>query len=305
MKSMRILDIKTTYRCNNLCHLCCQNRDLRKIDSDMTFQEVAEIIDKEMFLGLDKIVLTGGEPLLNKEILKIIRYAHDMNINIIQLQSNGRLLKDKDFLGEIIEAGVNEFGISLHGHTKSIHEKFSNTESYSDVIAALENLKSYSCGTIINCVITKNNFEYLIEMANLVKENQYADVLQFAYLHAIGNAENQFDLTISLSEAAEKVKDAIQSCMDGSMNIFTEAIPFCLMQGLEKHVAELYFDNEIVIYDKYKRFRYSKNLNHILKSKGEQCRKCIFNSICQGVWAEYPLTFGYSELMPIVDFRRC
>ena len=301
---MRILDIKTTYRCNNLCQLCCQNRDLRQSNSDMTFNEAAEIIKKEIVLGVDKIVLTGGEPLLNKDILKIISYAHDMSITTIQLQTNGRLLKDKSFLDDVIKAGVNEFGISLHGHTANIHEKFSNTESYFDVITALENLKDHSCNTVINCVITKSNYEYLVQMANFVKENEYANVLQFAYLHAIGNAERQFDRTISLSEASEKIKNVIHSCMDSSIKILTEAIPFCLMQGLEKHVAELYFDNEVITYDKHRRREYSKNLNQILKTKGEKCKKCIFNSICQGVWAEYPLTFGYSELIPVVDFGR-
>lgn len=301
---MRILDIKTTYRCNNLCYLCCQNRELRMKDSDMTFDEVVTIVKKEQMSGVDKIVLTGGEPLLNKDIINIISYAHDMNIKNIQLQTNARLLKDKTFLRRIIEAGVNEFGISLHGHTAKMHENFSNTESYCDVITALENLKEYPCNIVINCVITESNFENLEELINFVQTNKYAAVLQFAYLHAIGNAENQFDKTISLTEASKRIKDAIKHCADGSIKIVTEAIPFCLMQGFEKHVAELYFDNEVVTYDKFKRREYSKNVNGILKIKGEKCEKCIFNSICQGVWAEYPLTFGYDELIPVVNFER-
>ena len=122
---MRILDIKTTYRCNNLCQLCCQNRDLRQLNSDMTFNEAAEIIKKEIVLGVDKIVLTGGEPLLNKDILKIISYAHDMSITTIQLQTNGRLLKDKSFLES--DLTMTKYADSF---VYEIHLKTNSTDYY-------------------------------------------------------------------------------------------------------------------------------------------------------------------------------
>ncbi len=299
--SDRILDIKLTYRCNNNCNYCCQDRQLRSIDSDLNINAVRKILEKEN--NVTKVVLTGGEATLLPELVDIIKLIKAAGIKNIQLQSNAKKLAEKDYLFQIINAGVNAFGISLHGCSQSMHEAFTGTEgSFDAVINALENLKEYSLPVALNCVITKHNVNQLKEIVDFIDDNHYAQSVQFAFIHITGKAENGIDDYVKISAAASQVRSMLQNNMK-KIGIFTEAIPFCLMEGFEKNVSELRSKGEIVTYDFRERRDFSESIEKIFKCKSPLCHKCLFYSMCEGIWTEYPQIYGFDEFKPVTDFR--
>lgn len=302
---MRIVDLKLTYKCNNDCNYCCQNRKLREIDTSLGLDKIKEIINAEQKFGIDKVVLTGGEPTLNTEIIDIVKFIKGCKINNIQLQSNGKSLKNEEFLDNLIEAGVSGFAISLHGSTEEMHEKFSGTKkSFEDLIIALMFLKFKKMPVSLNCVITKHNVKNLSEIASFVGKNEYAKQLQFAFIHITGKASQEPDDYVSISEAAAAVKKAIDENFISSLKIYSEAIPFCLMYGREKAVSELYNDATVITYDFHEKRNFTEARLTSFKSKGELCKRCLFNGICEGVWREYPELYGYGEFVPIKHFRK-
>lgn len=300
--SNKILDLKLTYRCNNNCKYCCQDRKLRAVESDLTIDKIVNILDCEKYI--DKVVLTGGEATLSNDLMKIIELIKTKGINNIQLQSNARKLKDKDFLDKIIVAGINAFGISLHGCTETMHESFTGTiGSFNDVICALNNLKKYNLPVALNCVITKHNVEFLGEIVRFVGEQKYATSIQFAFIHITGKAEAEIDDFVKLSVAAACIRNMIKTHKDTEVKIYTEAIPFCLMEGCEKNVSELRNHDHVITYDFRERRDFSKSISEKFKLKGPSCHICLFNSICDGTWTEYPQLYGFDEFVPVTSFR--
>jgi hypothetical protein len=80
----------------------------------------------------------------------------------------------------------------------------------------------------------------------------------------------------------------------------TEAIPFCLMRGFEDCIAETQipetrvFDADLTI-NNYAQYRILKG-----KSKRSACQKCVYFSVCEGPWKEYPQLFGWEEFTPVL-----
>jgi len=96
-------------KCNNDCIFC----DIDK-KRDTLFSQVEKKIEKASERGDKRVVFTGAEPTFREDILDLIGLAKKKKIDIIQLNTNGRLLADKKFTEKIIKAGANYFKISLH-----------------------------------------------------------------------------------------------------------------------------------------------------------------------------------------------
>lgn len=301
---MKILDLKLTYSCNNDCKYCCQDRSLRKLQTNFSVEKVNEIFEKENNYGeIEKVVLTGGEPTLNDNLEDIVKLISHYQIKNIQLQTNGRRLRDREYLNRLLECGVNGFGISLHGSSAEMHEAFTNTAgSYADVIEALELLKEKQCRVSLNCVLTRHNVNYLNEIVRFIEENSYASSLQFAFIHITGKAESGLKDYVSITQAANAVR-ALLNERNNKIRITTEAIPLCLMYGCEKHVAELLNNTEVITYDFHTRRSFTKELKHVFKIKFDKCKECIFYDYCDGTWREYPKEFGDDEFIPVKTFR--
>lgn len=300
--SDKILDLKLTYRCNNNCEYCCQDRKLRMIQSELPLDRIVNILECEK--GIEKVVLTGGEPTMSANFFEIVKLIKSSGINNIQLQTNARKLRNSEYLEKIVRCGINSFGISLHGCTERMHEAFSSTKgSFSDVIYALENLKKYKFPIALNCVVTKHNIFFMDEIVRFVEQKRYASSIQFAFIHMTGKAENGIENFVRISEVAENVKKVIQDFSNSEIKIFTEAIPFCLMEGFEKNVSELSSYREVITYDFRERREFNKLALEKFKAKGPKCHMCLFNSICDGTWAEYPELCGFDEFIPITSFR--
>lgn len=301
---MRVIDLKLTYLCNNDCKYCCQDRRLRNTESSLSLKAIKKIVEEELAAGIDKVVLTGGEPTLNKEIFTIIKYLREKKINNIQLQTNGTLLNKKKIVEKYINLGITGFGISLHGCNSEMHEAFTSRKgSFNSLIEALNILKTYQLPITLNCVITKHNINFLENIVDFVARNEFASQLQFAFIHMTGKASFELKDFVSISEAAEAIKRAIAN-NTSSLKIFSEAIPFCLMYGHEKAVSELYNKSTTLIFDNKEKRNFTEAKLTTFKTKVEKCKLCIFYDICEGTWAEYPQIFGFNEFVPVTYFRR-
>ncbi|MBN1696698.1 MAG: radical SAM protein [Spirochaetales bacterium] len=141
------VDFRITYRCNLRCGYC----DMPNIKmEEMTTDEVKRVIDKINAPGR-VILLTGGEPLVRKDIGEVVRYFvyHSdcevrFNTNLILLKKRYEEIKDCD-----------GFFFSLDG-TKETHERNKGEGSWKGVEEALDILHRDRRGKISMTVITRN-----------------------------------------------------------------------------------------------------------------------------------------------------
>ncbi len=292
----RKADVKVGYSCNNHCKFCVQGRK-REILSDKTTEEIKKILS-EARENCQEIVFTGGEPTVRPDFLELARYAKSLKFERIQVQTNGRMFAYKKFCQEAVKAGVNEFGLALHGHIPELQNYLTSSEGFYETIQGIKNLKELRQLVLSNTVITKSNYRHLPEIAQLLVSLN-VDQFQFAFVHPLGSAQENFLAAVPrMSLVIPYVKKGLAIGIKAGIKVMTEAIPYCLMSGYEKFIAErLIPSTEIYEFDT--KINFDKVRPTLAKIKGENCRRCKFYNVCEGVWREYPEKFGFEEFKPI------
>tara|TARA_Y100000310_G_scaffold335298_1_gene416939 strand:- start:530 stop:1420 length:891 start_codon:yes stop_codon:yes gene_type:complete len=291
------VDIKTGFGCNSNCKFCVQahkkklgNRSTEDIKKDL----------EESRKNCSEVVLTGGEVTIRKDIFELVSYAKKLGFERIQIQSNARMLSYKDFCVKLIEAGANEFAPAIHGHIPELHDYLTSAKgSFKQVVQAIKNLKEFNQYVITNTVVVKPNYKYLPEIAELLvslKVDQY----QFAFPHAVGNALTNFAQMIPrVSLAAPYMHKGLQIGIDNGIKVMAEAMPYCVMEGYENCVSEIYIpEGEVRDIDTVTLDWGEARKNHG-KMKFQQCKKCKYDKVCEGSWKEYPERMGSEEFRPV------
>lgn len=291
---MKRLDLKIGFSCNNNCRFCVQAH--KKHLGDRTTEELNKEMDKGRETGCEGIVFTGGEPTIRKDIIELVKHAKDVGYRVIQIQSNGRMFSYMDFVKKLIKAGANEFSPALHGHTPEIHDYLTRSPgAYKQVVRGIKNLRELDQYILMNSVINKVNYKYLPELAELFVSLK-VDQFQFAFIHAIGNARENFDSMVpKKSDVMPFIHKALDIGIKAGVDVMVEAYPFCFMQGYEKYCAERFMPSTEIRYPDLFVEDFEKDRKGSGKKKFPQCKRCRFDLICEGPWKEYPEKFGDSE----------
>ncbi len=104
------LYLETTNRCNLLCETCPRTFETLEPPADMSWELFTSIVDQ--FSSIARVVLHGvGEPMLVKELPRMIRYLKDRGIYVL-FNTNGTLLNPKKF-PELVATGLDELRVSV------------------------------------------------------------------------------------------------------------------------------------------------------------------------------------------------
>lgn len=296
---MERIDIKIGFNCNNMCDFCAQGGKRSRLGRKSLALIKADLA-RARKAGVSGVVFTGGEPTLHPGLPAAVRAARAMGYESVQVQTNGRRLAYYDYCAELKKAGVTEMGPSLHGSAAAIHEGLTRAKgSFKEVVQGILNCKKLGLYVLTNTVVTSANYRDLPDLARLLvylKVNQF----QFAYVHMVGSAwENRKRIAPRLSDAMPCLREALDVGIESGVACYTEAIPFCLMKGYERCVAERVIpegpvsDADFYI-ESYGDYRREKG-----KTKREECRACKWFAACEGPWKEYPQLYGWDEFVPV------
>lgn len=297
------LDLKVGFSCNNRCIFCVQG-DKRHHIGDRTTDEVRAILDERRGAA-EGVVFTGGEATIREDLVELVAHARALGYRTIQVQTNGRRLAYLPYARALVEAGATEFSPALHGSTPAIHDLLTRAKgAFRQVVQGIQNVKGLGVPVITNSVIVKQNVQDLPELARLLVRLG-VDQLQLAFVHPAGTAEHNFaDVVPRFTDALPFIRRALDIARAAGARAFTEAIPYCFMQGYEAHVVEGRIPDTCVVdapmvIDDYTEYRWSEG-----KAHGEPCGRCTWARVCEGPWHEYPREYGWSEVVPRTDDPR-
>jgi len=295
---MKKVDIKVGFRCNNHCLFCAQGNN-RNIYADKETGEIKGIL-REARKDCDAVIFTGGEPTIRKDIIELVSFASKLKFKVIQIQSNGRMFCYAKFCDEIIKAGATEFSPALHGHTAGLHDYLTRSQgSFNQTVSGIRNLRARNQMVLTNTVVTKSNYRHLPEIAKLLTDLGVCQ-FQFAFVHPIGSVLDNFGSIVPRMKLVEPyIKDGLDIGIKAGVTVMTEAVPYCIMKGYEKYIAEEIIPQAKVyaaygIFDNFNKLRKEEG-----KSKGKRCQKCARHEACEGPWKEYPERFGWEEFSPV------
>jgi cyclic pyranopterin phosphate synthase len=133
------LRISVTDRCNIRCFYCMPAENVQFMERSelLTFEEIERFVRVAVPLGLRKIRLTGGEPLVRRNLnILVQKLAAIEGIDDIGLTTNGILLADQAV--ELRAAGLRRINVSLDALDPQKFEKITRRQGYEQVIAGIQ-----------------------------------------------------------------------------------------------------------------------------------------------------------------------
>lgn len=159
------LRFSVTDRCNLRCKYCIPHDNIRWLRHEdiLSYEEIRDISQYLVSQGIRKIRLTGGEPLVRKDIDTLIKMlARIRGIEDLSMTTNGTLLAS--FAGKLKDAGLNRVNISLDTLDEQTFQKISTQGKLSDVFEGIHQAQKTGLEPVkINCVNSIYNTEQDIE----------------------------------------------------------------------------------------------------------------------------------------------
>lgn len=262
--------------CNNRCRYCnYRGEDIREPDLNNLIDAIKD--QKPDNSSYDGIMFYGGEPVLRKDIFFMIKEARLLGWRRIKILTNGRAFSYPELVDVFINEGCSIFEIKIFGSKPDIHDAITQVpNSFFETIRGFENLannqkKKFVCARIS---VNRNNF---VDLENIV-----ALVINMMVNRIILSVD---DYTISLKALLPHVRNAINISIFNRVWVLTEGLRFCNMNGLEKHISEIYSG-----WNADERFVYSP-----------ECERCVLKLYCPGISEKYASIYGYNEFEPAVD----
>ncbi|MGD0643855.1 MAG: GTP 3',8-cyclase MoaA [Candidatus Bathyarchaeia archaeon] len=203
------LRISITQRCNNRCVYCHREGEVKRANRSaekMTVEEIVRIAKIATSLGIARIKLTGGEPLMRKDLPEIIAgIAAVPGLKDLSLTTNGLLLGN--MAKELRERGLKRVNISLPTLNAETYRKISGGKLEDALAGVKAAIEAGFCPVKLNMVILKDvNVGDVPEMIEYAKK--IGVVLQLIELDPI-NVSNTYYTTHhrSLDELEEMLRE--------------------------------------------------------------------------------------------------
>ena len=171
---IRDLRISLTDRCNFRCFYCLPNGEppLARKETILTFEEIAYITDIFVSLGIEKIRLTGGEPLIRKDVHNLVSELAKLKpaLKDLALTTNGVLFPQH--AAALRAAGLDRVTLSLDSLDREKFLDITGVDALEDVYAAIEAAKQLGFEPVkVNaCVVRGRNDDELIDFARFARE---------------------------------------------------------------------------------------------------------------------------------------
>ena len=161
------LQFELTSRCNERCIHCYIPNAKKNAGGDMPIEKVFSLIDEFAEMGGLHVTLSGGEVFMHKDVIRIMQYCREMDMQI-SILSNLIALKDAQ-IPFIKAANVSLIQTSLYSMDPEIHDLITTVkDSHAKTKAAIEKLVAADIPVQISCPLMKANYK------------GYSAVLQYA-----------------------------------------------------------------------------------------------------------------------------
>ncbi len=176
-----------TYACNLRCIHCYINAG-EKCGDELSYEESLDLIDQIAEVSSPLLILSGGEPLLRKDFIKIAEYAADKGLRLA-LSTNGVLIT-KEIADQLKSIGFMYIGVSIDSPNPSWHDMFRGVKgSFDKAMEGIHNSIKAGLPTGIRYTITRYNVSDASKILDLAVENGIMRVT-FYHLTAAGRAQD-------------------------------------------------------------------------------------------------------------------
>lgn len=208
-REINYLRLSITERCNLRCIYCRESNDCFTAENELTAAEISRIVAQMIALGVNKVRVTGGEPLVRKDLEDIISdIARHDEVKDLCMTTNAQGLENR--VMDLRRAGLQRLNISLDSLCKERYSKMTRGGHLSDVLAGVE--ASIACGmkcVKINTVLVRGvNDSEIDDFIQLAKD--YPLDVRFIELMPIGRLGEDAGRRITSGEVLESHPELVR-----------------------------------------------------------------------------------------------
>ena len=228
-----VISWNLTYRCNLACEHCYLDAGARPQVETENFSDRSELTTQQCFAVIDDIVkfgpeslviLTGGEPLLRRDILEIIGYAAARDLWVV-VGTNG--VKISETLADLLKKkGVRGLALSLDALSPERHDTFRQvTGAWQNTVKGAGVLHRAGLPFIVQTTVGRHNVHELREIADFAYEKLGATVWNLYFLVPTGRGQFTSDMSPAQYDGVLADLHAIQKKYAGKMMANAKCAP--------------------------------------------------------------------------------
>ena len=291
----RYVEITMHFKCNLHCEHCMIEETMDRL-TPQTLTRFDEVLEhNRVHRRWDGLVLTGAEVTLRRDLADLARRARDGGFRHVRIQTHGMRLADQAYCRELVEAGIDEYFVSVTSGDAETHDAITGVPgSFERTLQGLENLDRYpDVVTITNTVVTRRSYVHLPAVVKRLGHLRRLVEMDFWGYWPMGETDPK-DLLVSHVEAAPYLQNAVRLARDLGRAVEVKNFPECLLgddrEALENHQPKLLIDPDF-----WKEFH---------RNGFDQCihRPTCESRRCLGLNTAYVTKFGWQteSLVPIV-----
>ncbi|PYU93372.1 MAG: GTP 3',8-cyclase MoaA [Acidobacteria bacterium] len=240
-RPMRTLRISVTDRCNLRCQYCMPEEEYVWLEREeiLSFEEIGELVQIFTGLGVEKVRLTGGEPLLRRDLDRLVRLlAQNRRIRDLALTTNGVLLARH--ARALREAGLERVTVSLDTLRPERYRALTRSDAHAQTLEGIAAARAAGFeGLKINAVIMRGfNDDELADLIAFGRETE-AEVRFIEYMDVGGATRWSMDQVVPRAEMIERLERQFgpvraiedETSANGSANAKAPADRFALPDG--------------------------------------------------------------------------
>lgn len=200
------LRISVTDRCNFRCTYCMPAGGIawKPQDEILSFEEITRLVRIFVDLGVEKVRLTGGEPLVRRDIESLIELLNEIPVPELAMTTNASMLRQK--ARTLADAGLQRINVSLDSLRRERFEAVARFDGLDRILDGLDAAKEAGLDPIkINCVVMRGiNDDELIDFAAFSRQTGF-HVRFIEFMPLDGDSAWDKSKVVSLEEIVETI----------------------------------------------------------------------------------------------------
>ncbi len=224
------VEVTVHFKCNLACEHCMIEGTmdwLRPETDDHLYRILADNARDGTWKGL---TLTGSEVTLRRDLPDLARAARKAGFAHVRIQTHGMRLADPDYCAELVEAGIDEYFVSVTAADAATHDAITRVAgSFDRTLRGLENLDAYGhVATLTNTVITERSYRQLPEVVERLRHLRQLAQMEFWTYWPMRETDDK-GLIPSHLDVLPYLRDAIARAARHGRGIEVKNFPHCLL----------------------------------------------------------------------------
>jgi pyruvate-formate lyase-activating enzyme len=292
--------LNTTTFCNAKCQFCIVYDKLNRPELNMRDEQVYEALRASRARGATEVGYSGGEPSIDPRIVAFVRYANELGFTHQSMNTNGIKFRNPQFCTEIIDAGLTNVDISIHGHTDALHDglvaKRGALAAIREACANLRELRrTRRFDLSATIVVARDNHPHLRDICVFLDSLGVTHKrLKYAYE---GHMTHEMIVAqvAPYQDVVPSVQDALEYLAQGKYGFCITHVPLCLLGAhaafsqdfRRRHTVMAFEDGEL-----------RGDPAHYLRKDHDACSACVLNNLCARLDRGYERFHGRPALVP-------